>query len=357
MKKDIVKTVGARAIDVGYFNVKFTLGRKIEGISSLIATGMFPSLAPILKTGSARSLHGTPSAEGCTVTIDNVSYFVGRGAEHNSKGIEPRPVTDAYCLSDKYLALLRGALYYMAKDAGSGHEMIIPTLVLGLPLNTFYIHQEALAKRGQGEHIFSSPIGEGDCRVTVEKVEVIVQPAGALVNFGVRNGRVGDGVSLVIDPGGGTLDWYLTRNGIPNLERSGAYPKAMLACAFAVADKLNARWRDQFGIVDKIDKALRERAPSFNVQGKDYNMAEFRPVVEQVLEESLNQMISAVGSTDDIDHILLTGGGATVFGEHLLKKLPQLEPVIKVDPDSVYSNVRGFQVVGESMMAAMARGG
>ena len=39
------KRVGVRAIDVGYSNVKFTLGRKEANGASTIVTGLFPSIA------------------------------------------------------------------------------------------------------------------------------------------------------------------------------------------------------------------------------------------------------------------------------------------------------------------------
>ena len=84
---------------------------------------------------------------------------------------------------------------------------------------------------------------------------------------------------MVVDPGGGTLDWYLTERTTPYWERSGAYPKAMLACAYAVADRLDSGWRDQAAIVDRIDCAIREQLPSFKVQGEEIAMAEHRPAV------------------------------------------------------------------------------
>ena len=354
MNKDPVTTVGARAIDVGYFNVKYTLGRKATGDHSGVATGLFPALAPMLKTGSVRSLADAPAADGCMVSVGSIGYFVGAGAVHHGKGIEPRSIDADYSSSDKYLALLRGALFYMATDAAAGSALAIDYLVLGLPLTTYYSHHQQLLQRALGEHVVSRPGGEGECRVTVRDGRVIVQPAGALVNFGVRTGRMPDGFCLVIDVGGGTLDWYVTSGLVPNLERSGAYPRAMLECAYAVADKINSRWRHQFAIVDRIDRAIRERAPSFTVQGTEHRLAEYGDVVDKVLEESVNQMLATVGALDDIDHVLLTGGGARVLGEHLLRRLPQLRPVIKLDPDPVYSNVRGFQVIAEHYAQAAA---
>lgn len=185
---------------------------------------------------------------------------------------------------------------------------------------------------------------------------MIVQPQGALINFGYQNGgKPLDGLTLVVDAGGGTLDWYLCEGMVPYWERSGAYPKAMLACAWAVADKINPRWRNQTAIVGRIDTALLEEHESFTVQAAQYRIADYRPAVEQVLDESLDHMVSTVGSLNDVDHVLFTGGGASVFRAHFHKRYPLLRKITRMDEDPVFSNVRGFQIVAENDLAA--RGG
>lgn len=239
-----VLRLGARAVDVGYYNVKFTLGLGGNGDQKAIATDMFPALAPRLAEGERD--HG-PSAgklDGCTVEVDGATYFVGKDVEHNASGTEPRPVSEEYSLTAKYLALLRGALHYIAV-ATEAPEVIITHLVVGLPLHTYSRYRGPLAKRATGEHW----LGTASCgrRVTVENVHVIPQPQGALFNF--AKGSALDGVALVVDPGGGTLDWFVASKEKPNYPRSGAYPKAMLACSYAVADAIDPRWRDQYGVI------------------------------------------------------------------------------------------------------------
>jgi len=350
MKRDegIVR-VETRAVDVGYFNVKYTLGRKDRSGTMEIAAGLFPALAPRLATNVFMHSPGTTRSDGCVVDVNGVSYFVGRGAVYYCSGMEPRPVLEDYSLSDKYLALLRGALSYMAIDAGASQELTIEQLVLGLPMSTYHRYHAGLAARAEGEHVITDPVGgTGSRRVIVQKAQVIVQPQGALINFGVQHRMAGqDGWVLVVDPGGGTLDWFLSRGREPNWQRSGAYPKSMLACANAVADKIDPAWKDQFDIIERIDLAIRARAESFKVGGKVYKMADFQQSVEAVLDESVDYMLSVVGPTANLDHILLTGGAAGIFFEYIKRRHPKLEPVMRIDEDPVFSNVRGFHIAGE----------
>ena len=46
MKPETPVLVDVRAVDVGYFSTKLTLGHKLMGNASTIATAIFPSLAP-----------------------------------------------------------------------------------------------------------------------------------------------------------------------------------------------------------------------------------------------------------------------------------------------------------------------
>jgi plasmid segregation protein ParM len=337
--------IGARSVDVGYFNTKHTGGK--EGASTLAPVYSFPSIAPVLRSGLARSMESQPQPDGCVVRINDVSHFVGPGALHRGSGAEARLVKDDYAGSDRYLALLRGALWRIAKEATDNPDVIIRRLGLGLPLNTYFDAVDQLTKRATGLHLVGASSDER--RITVEKVRVLVQPQGTIINFGHSNGgKPLDGVTMVVDPGGGTLDWYLTEGKTPYWERSGAYPKAMLACANAVADRIEPKWRNQAAIIDRIDRAIREKQASFTVQGQDFPMALHRPAVAQVLDESLDHMLAAVGSVDDVDHLLFTGGGASVFCEHMQKRYPHLKKISRIDSDPIFSNVRGFQVVANA---------
>lgn len=351
MKSNTI-VVGAQAVDVGYFNVKHTLAPSSAN-GGRAGVSVFPAVAPVLKSGVARGVAGMAQPDGCVVPIGGVTYFVGPGAAQRGSGTEARIVGDDYSTSDKYLALLRGALHYMAEDAQAGDQLVIRRLALGLPLTTYFDGWELLSARAVGEHVLGN--GAAQRTITVEQARVIVQPQGAMINFGYRNGgKPLDGLTLVVDAGGGTLDWYLSEGTVPYWERSGAYPKAMLACAWAVADRINPRWRNQSAIIGRIDKAIREEHESFVVQGVQYRLAEHRPAVEQVLDEALDQMVSSVGSLNDVDHILFTSGGASVFRSHLHKRYPLLKKITRIDEDPVFSNVRGFQVVAENDLASVS---
>lgn len=338
--------VGVRAIDVGYFNVKYTRGRHRVGDSNLIAVGLFPALAPQFAPGQ-------PAAAGtdcCVVAVGGVRYAVGPDAVYHASGSEPRPIDPDYCASDKYHALLLGALHYMALDAGADEELVIELLVLGLPLNRYARHAAGLAARATGAHLLGPEPGRGP-RVTVRRVHVMVQPHGALCHFGAARSAL-DGWTLVVDPGGGTLDWFLAQGQQPNWKRSGAYPKAMLQCAYAIADRIDPAWRHQYEVVEAIDRALRSGASVLRVGARDFPLAPLRPAVEAVLQESVKAMLECTGPLDAVRRILLTGGGAPVYREYLLRAMPALADALEVDADPVFANVRGFQVSGEVLHRA-----
>jgi plasmid segregation protein ParM len=349
MKQDVsVVSVGVRAIDLGYFNVKYTKGRKAAGdSSSIIDVGMFPSLAPQAATSGLSAGSGGPSVDACVVNVRGVNYVVGPGAVYHTSGSEPRPVDIDYCETDKYYALMLGAMNYMADDARAGREFVIETLALGLPLNTYHQHAAKLQERMCSEHIIGRSASEAERRIIVRSVVVRVQPFGGLINFGLSRGIQLDGWSLVVDPGGGTLDWFMAHGQVANWKRSGAYPRSMLQCVYAVADRINPSWRNQFEIVETIDRALRRNAATFAVGPREFELAAFRPAVEAVLHESVKAMLDSTGPLDAVKRVLLTGGGAAVFYDYLLRTMPALAPVMEIDQDPIFSNVRGFQIIGE----------
>lgn len=348
MKQDMKQiAVAVRAIDVGYFNVKYTTGRKLIEGNNTIDVGLFPALAPLAAQDNGGEDSGQTS-EVCLVIVGDNTYAVGPKSFLHADVREPRTIDPNYCESDKYKALMLGAMYYMAEAHGPGHEFVIETLVVGLPLITYQQFALSLESWVPGEHLIHGPGAPAvQRRVTVNQVLVKVQPYGGLVHFGVSRKAKLDGWSLVIDTGGGTLDWCMSRSTDVNWKRSGAYPRAMLECAYAVADAFNRDWRNRFDIVEVIDAALRTNAATFKVGTREYSLAKHRAKVDAVLEEAVTFMLSSTGSLDNVNRVLLTGGGATVLGEYLARTRPELVPALEMDDDPVFSNVRGFQVLGE----------
>lgn len=113
-------TVSSRAIDVGYANTKFTVGRKKVNGETVIVADLFPSITAVLPKGRPfERKAGTRASDGCLTEIDGVLHFAGRGVPMHLKGSQPRHVLPNYCMTPAYMALMHGAMHYMLEDVGN----------------------------------------------------------------------------------------------------------------------------------------------------------------------------------------------------------------------------------------------
>lgn len=351
MKQDTkVKSIAACAVDVGYFCVKYTLGRKSDGRTSEIQCATFPALAPAVSANQALHAQISGSGEASLVSVKEVDYMIGKGASAFMKASEPRPVDPDYCTTEKYYALTLGALDRIAEHAGAGQETVIESLVLGLPLNTYLQYHQFVRERAMGEHLIGKTGGPVRRRITVKNVHVMVQPHGAMVNFGAR--RKLEGTTLVVDPGGGTLDWFLVNEEHQILwPRCGAFHQAMIHVARAIADDIKDGLQTSIGAMNAIDKALRTRSLSFMIGANEYEMERFQPLVDAVLEQSIKAMMDKAGPLDDVRRVLFTGGGALLFRSYMENNNNYKGWVnaFQMDDEPVFSNVRGFQIAAEEL--------
>ena len=360
MKRDAnILSVPARAIDVGYANTKFTCGRKLVNGKSMVHADLFSSITATLRPG-APFMHapGTRGADGCISEIDGVPHFAGRGVEMHLRGIQHRHVMKDYCTSPSYLALMHGAMHYMLEDAGNPQEMAIEHMVVGLPLNTYLANREHLRNLVVGRHAIGSPDPDVGIRhVTVMDASVMVQPMGALYNYGLSHTDFDlSGWNLVIDVGGGTIDFLVALDKAPNYERSGAHAESMLACSTAVAKAINPELRGQFSVIQNIDAAIRENKETVRIAGVDYEMARYRGAINEVLRRGYEAMLDTIGALEDFQSILVCGGGGAVFHEFLCEHYPELRHRLRIDSGSAFSNVRGFQIVAEYTQRAASAG-
>jgi plasmid segregation protein ParM len=339
-----------RSIDVGHGNNKFTTHSIDEGFGC----GMFPSIAP--QSRSSTLSGGVFTNGDCIeVIVDGAKLIVGKDSIAEANSATTRIVDKEFCLSNVYLALLRGSLSYMKQPK-------IDLLVLGLPLTTYQSHRDALREKMTGGHkIFNpnratNPSAPEFMSVEVAAVRVVPQPVGAFFNYSIPRGiydEMNQQRNLVLDIGFGTFDWFVADGNTPIKSRCDANQSGISSVINAVADSLGDV-KNNFEIMNRIDKALRTKS-SFRCDGKEVDlMGNHWKYAENAIRESITSMLSGIGNIRDIDNILVTGGGADLFFEELQKAIPGHQ-LIK-DDEPIFSNVKGFQMLGEMWAADIANG-
>lgn len=336
-----------RALDLGYGHVKFTDGRSEDGA---VRCDSFPSQSP---AAMENTLDGAVVQRRDThiVRVSNHLYEVGRavalasGANHESEVLD-----QDFALGDPYAARLYGALSYMA---GGLPAHTLDFLVLGLPLNTFHTHSEAVSKKFSGDLLINA---NGD-RLIVRECCVYPQPLGAYMAFMTEQpveSRTRAPMALVVDPGYNTVDWFVVQGMSASESRSNATLRGVSAVLRAIAQKItkSVRGATVTEVVRRLDESLTTGLP-FTMYGKPIDLDKFMPAGTVVIEEAVQAIKNSVGSGVDIDVIVLAGGGAKLYAKALAAKFPQHKLVTLENP--AFANVRGFQYIGERLAASAAR--
>jgi len=322
-----------RAIDVGHKNVKTVIETDDE-----IVCRVFPACAPVA-TGRDLSDAFGRKRQTMLVDVDGLSYEVGPDALLAANVAPAHNMDDDYCLSDEYLALVRGALAYMKLAA-------VDLLVVGLPVTTFEMRKAALSKRLTGEH----PIRDGKL-VLVNEVKVLAQPHGALIDYALSDARtqaLRSQRNLIIDCGARTFDWLVTQGLKIVDQRSHATDRGMYDVLHILAAEIGKRFNSQYHDYERLDVALRTRTNPL-VFGKEYDLAPHLPLAKKIAQEAVTVMRRYVQDGSDIDNIIVSGGAAFFFKDALRLAFPHHE--IHEGRDGLYANVRGFARYGLAKFA------
>ncbi|MGP8486089.1 PRTRC system protein D [Paraburkholderia fungorum] len=321
------------AIDVGYGNTKYAH----RAGSGTIATGMFPSLAP-LAASYAVSGHGVDvlgTSKVLKVVIDEIEYQVGPDVPLTAAyGKTGRTLSNDFVTTKSYAALLFGAIHL----AGMTH---IERLLLGLPVHTMSKYAGELRER------FTGTFDYGLGRVTIDKVVVIPQPLGSLVAASANRQREfgRDNAHLVIDVGFFTTDWVYANGFTMDDKRSSGMPGGASQVYQRMAELIGKDQEEKVEDIELIDKALREQRPFF-FYGHDINLDPYleksQPVIAGVVEDIKNN----VGPLNNVRSIVLSGGGAALYAPAIRKAFPRVALEIIEAPCA--ANAKGFLIVGEA---------
>ena len=319
-----------RAIDVGYGTTKYVLSTE----RGQVRCAHFPSIAPVT---SGRDLAAALGRKRRTVDIciRGLTYEVGPDAGLADDVFSTRNMDNDFVRSPEYLALARGAMHYMRVPR-------IDLLVVGLPVSTFALQKAMLEKRLTGMHDLG-----GGRKVRVKRVRVLAQPHGALMHFALGDAQQFAQLKaqrhLIVDPGARTFDW-LVGQGLKTVEkRSGSVNRGMHDVLREFADSISKVHRTVFTDYERIDRALRDGSRPVVFQ-KEYDLARHLPAARRIVQGAVTEMKRVVQDGNDIDNILLSGGGAFFCKSVIEEAFPRHK--VKELQDGLYANVIGFQLAG-----------
>jgi len=323
-----------RAQDVGFGFTKFCKGK--TSVSNYQCS-MFPSFTP-LATPHFMDNSGMNSKDTVMIKVDECTYEIGPDCELSTKIHDARVLHRDFSISAPYLALNLGALHYLKQP-------VIDLLVVGLPVNIMKDKKEQLKSLLTGTHETANGF-----TVKVNEVLPLAQPLGGYYYHAMHNGymlKKRNNLTLIIDPGFFTLDWVVAKNIKPIESRSGSHEGGMSAVLTSIARSLSESRKITYDNLSAIDTGL--RTGKFKIASNPVDLKEHIPAAKHYMERSLSVLHNTVGDGNDIDEIVVIGGGANLFAPSIQKHFPEHQ--IIMCKDSIYSNVKGFQLVGESIMA------
>lgn len=327
-----------RALDVGFGNTKFTLGRNGGDINCR----MFPSLVPEPAEGTAGAevLNGRRNT--VLVKVGNSTFEVGPDVERVIGTRDGRSLHRDFAMTDEYMALSHGAMTYM----GVEH---IDMLVVGLPVNASKERYREVEERLKGAH----KMGNGRI-VNVERVAAVAQPMGGFLDYAAKHNmmrEIQEETSLLVDVGFFTLDWVVTRGPETIAGRSGGYDAGVSEILKRVNNAIKKDLQCDDISINRLDKGLRDG--TIKLYGETYEMERWLGEGGGAINEGMNALQAKVGANDDIDNIFVCGGGGSAYISEIRKRFPRHRVQMVEDP--VFANVRGFQIIGEIKWKAIAK--
>jgi plasmid segregation protein ParM len=321
-----------RAVDCGYGATKYTCGRA-KGTGE-IRCKSFPSLAPDARAKGPQMSAEMRKRDTVVVHVDGRAFEVGPEVENALTRHDTRSLDDQYSATSAYLALVRGALYYMNVPE-------IDLLMVGLPVANVASRSLPLIDRLTCVHNVAN-----NRTVKVHCVRVIAQPIGGFVDYANSSGHLTKMYkerSLIIDPGYFTLDWVVT-NGPQILDdRSGHNNGGVFALIREIEQQIQIRLGRPYADHLLVERAL--NGYPFYIDGKEHDIRPYVDVALHVVDKAVIDMKNVIGTTTDIQNIVLVGGGAMHYREAVQKAFPNYDVAVAKDP--AFANVRGFHIIGE----------
>jgi len=326
-----------RSIDIGYGNVKYIESTDETGA---IVTNHFPSYVVPKRNNKISGGH-VSSRNTVPVVVNGHEYEVGPDILRACDTQVQKPLNSDYVNTNEFLALALGSLYCI-------NESKIDLLVTGLPVSHLRNHASNLhnlligSKKINGKEIF------------INDVKVIAQPLGSFIDHTLQRGLYGtyrEQTILVVDIGFFTCDWIVTQGLNIFDARSSSYPGGMNMILKSISERISEDLNISFTQLLKLDEGLRTKRLSLN--GQVIDPTQYLAHCKPYLERTIHAISENLGDTSDIEQIFLAGGGAPYFSKVIKEHFQGRNVHIVNDP--MFSNVRGFQRIGQQIMKSNSK--
>lgn len=319
-------------VDVGHGNTKYVVNSDDKSVEC----NHIPSRAPLATCIdlAGETIHARNTMQ---VPVGNQVYEVGPDVNLSIATVSTQILHQSYTQSPEYLALAKGAVRATGKSK-------IDLLVTGLPVSQLSTKSKTLSSMLKGSHDLGNNIS-----VDIKNVLVIAQPVGGLIDHAITNNfydQMRRETNLVVDMGFYTLDWVVAVGIQPNAVRSGSFAGGIHQFLKNISQQISKDFSIDFNDISALDTGL--RSGIFRLSGKEIELTKYILNARPALDESVNAMMNSTGPGTDIDNIILVGGGASILKPAIHHSFPTHN--IHMAEASIYSNVRGYQRVGQEVM-------
>lgn len=338
------------AIDVGYGNTKAVWKNGIDKLGrERWGEICFRSVAPLALVDE-KSSGMSHSHNKVLLSINDRNYYAGPGA---SLGIESRALDPNYIESDEHEALLRASLHFAMRDMNCVFEEI-DMLVVGLPVLGFNARSKRLEQIASQPRAIPVPGALQEkghpesITVTAKQVKVLPQPYGAL-RYAAQHLPEDDemfadrALSMVIDPGYRTFDWFFANSMMPELKLSGSFDGGVSSILRQVSHQIGHDHGTGSLEFDQVEEGLTRGRINLG-----YQVIDTGPYQSTVLDAARKEVLAFLSRIDAnksrLSRVFLAGGGAHYYRQALQERLPGYD--IQLLNNSVMSNARGYWLSG-----------
>lgn len=338
------------AVDVGYGNTKAVWGHSLDKLGRERWNEVcFRSVAPLMVVDEEKA-GGMQNQDRIPFQINGKRYYAGPAA---TMGIESRALDPNYIDTDDHEALLRASIHIAMREKRELFDEI-DMLVVGLPVSGFISKSKRLRDIALQQReipvpsILQTAGVPNTITVRAKQVKVLPQPFGGL-RYAAQAMPANDemfsdrALSMVIDPGYRTFDWFVANGMRPEMKLSGSFDGGVSSLLRVISQKIGYDHGTGSLEFDQIEEGLARGSINLG-----YQVIDTTPYRSVLLDAARKEVMAFLGRIDSnkarLTRVFLVGGGASFYQQALAEKLPGYK--IQTLDNSVMGNARGYWLSG-----------